>query len=174
MRLAKRCCQRETDRVEQLRIQILNFPGDWYRQRCSRIGGSCWQNTWLPCCQRQRDWTFVHNWYWRTSDRPRTTTDSWYCRRQSARFAHASGPNSKESHQCLRHVCSWTSSRFRLRQQQQRCEPCGKTSLRNRVWELEIAVIPKTENEEILTNMQEQYVEELGLFGCRSFGRKTS
>ena len=33
--------------------------------------------------------------------------------------------------------------------------------LRNRVWELEIAVFPKTETEEILTKMQKQDVEEL-------------
>ena len=85
-------------------------------------------------------------------------------------LAHACGPSSKESHQCLRHVCSWTSSRFRLRLQQQRFGPCGKQfdwrertcfKLRNRVWELEIAVMPKAETEEILTKMQKQDVGEL-------------
>ena len=35
--------------------------------------------------------------------------------------------------------------------------------LRNRVWELEIAVMPKAETEEILTNMQKQDVGELCL-----------
>ena len=40
---------------------------------------------------------------------------------------------------------------------------CDRTSLklRNRVWELEVNIIPKAETEDILTKMQEQNVEDL-------------
>ena len=36
--------------------------------------------------------------------------------------------------------------------------------LRNRVWELDVKIMPRTETEDILNKMQEQNVEELGLF----------
>ena len=36
--------------------------------------------------------------------------------------------------------------------------------LRNRVWELEVKIIPRPEKEDILTKMQQQNVEELCLF----------
>ena len=101
-------------------------PGNWHRQGCSEISGSCGQDTWLSRHERQRDRTCVHVCYWIACDRPRTTTYSGYCRWQSAWLAHANGPSSKELHQCLRHVCGWTSSRLRLRQQQQRREPCER------------------------------------------------
>ena len=115
-----------TDSVEQLRIQIPNCPGKWHRQWCSEISSSYGQDTWLPRRERQRDRTCVHVCHWRTCDRPKTTRDSGHCRWQSAWFAHTSGPSSSEPHQCSRHVCSRTSSRLRLRQQQQRRESCGQ------------------------------------------------
>ena len=145
-------------RERQLRVQDRGCLGDWHRQRCSEICSSCRRHFWLPRREGQRDWSCVHVCHWRARGR------------QSERLERASCASQEEPHQRVRHVCGWASCRVRLRQQQERDLSHAENKLtvertyfklRNRVWELEVNIIPKTETEDILTKMQEQNVDEL-------------
>ena len=40
-------CLRRGGRA-QLRTEDCGCLGDWHRQWCSKIGGSCWRDSWLP------------------------------------------------------------------------------------------------------------------------------
>ena len=53
-------CLQGGGRAEQRRTQDCGCLGDWHRQWCSKIGGSCWRDSWLSCQEGQRCWSCVH------------------------------------------------------------------------------------------------------------------
>ena len=157
-------CFRGRGRAEQLRIQGRGRLGDWHRQWCCEIGGSSWRDSWLPRREGQGNWSCVHVCHRRARVLSGETADPGNCGRQSARLEHASRASQEERHERVRHrvVFDFDSNKRDLSHAENKLN--GERTyfkLRNRVWELEVKIMPKAETEDILRKMQEQRVEEL-------------
>ena len=107
-------CLRGRGRSEQLGTQDCACLGDRHRQWCSKIGGSCWRDSWPSCGEVQRNWSCVHVGHRRARVRSGEAADPGNGGRKGARLERASRASQDEPHECVRHVCGETSCRVRF------------------------------------------------------------